>query len=144
MSKLVSKLKKKYKVDSVVLLFMMNNYYIQDAYVTCNYGSDDEIEYGINCYKDPVIIAQQIVTLFGASPLQPSSLSKMQVMYLNFAQKEFPNDIMVNYKDPLSVLEIGAYTRYLIGWTNKIDPQYEKLFIMVKKNNNHKQIKMYK
>ena len=47
---------------------------------------------------------------------------------LKLAAQAFPFDIMSDvYARPLSDLEIGDYTRYMIGWTEELDRQYEPL-----------------
>ena len=43
-------------------------------------------------------------------------------------KKMFPNDIMTAPREYLSILEIGPITKYLIGWTDIIDPKYLQYF----------------
>ncbi len=123
---LISSLRNKYNVESVALVFMMNNYYKEDYVYTFNTTSNSNIEYSVVNSKRPVIIAQNILSLFGAPYLyhHPSTTNKRDTKQL---QKIFADDVMANTDKFLEKCEIGEITRYFIGWTDSLTEEYEKM-----------------
>jgi hypothetical protein len=125
--RLVAHLRDEKKVESVVLLFMVNNYYRDDISLPVNQLSSKDVEFAIVSYKYPAIIAQNVLNLFGAADLS-KTIYRRNEKKVKIAQDYFPNDIMQDvYARRLKDLEIGEYTRYLIGWTNTLDPKYHTL-----------------
>lgn len=125
--KLISILREKYSVENVALMFMFNNYYMDDFSVTCNTLSKTEMEYAMTSYKSPTLIAQQVMSLFGAAGMGEYYV-KSKNKNAKFALEEFPNDVMVNLGRDLNELEIGEYSQYMIGWTDIVDKKYERFF----------------
>lgn len=129
--RLIAELRDKYKVESVALVYFVNNYYIDDISVTVNSALSNDIEYTIVSYKRPSVITHEFLHLFGASDLYRQMLNKKKKIR-RLSMKYFPNDIMqAVYHRDLDELEIGDLTKYLIGWTDTYDPKWESLFYEV-------------
>lgn len=124
----VAVLRDQFQVESVALLYLVNNYYRTDISLPVNIFSSEDVEFSIISYKYPSEIAHNILHLFGAADLYKTPYRRSGKA-IKMAQQEFPDDIMQDpYAKRLDDLEIGEYTRYLIGWNELIDPKYEKLF----------------
>lgn len=138
--KLVAKLKIKYNADNVVVFFMLNNYYIEDASAVLHYMQDEECEYAINSGKNTNLYAAQLLTLFGAQNLNSKGYSSYQVKEIALAEQDFPTDVMHDFEADLFNLSIGEYTAYLIGWLDNINTKYIDLLKIepVKKKKNEK------
>jgi hypothetical protein len=118
---MISKLRDIYRVENVVLIYLLNNNYTNDISVAMNTISEKKIEYAIASYKTPQALTQLILQLFGAADLKQNVFNGT----LNeWAPPLWPNEIMVNAKDPLEKLEIGPVTQYLIGWKADLDTSY--------------------
>lgn len=125
--RLVALLRDEHKVESVVLLFFVNNYYRDDISFAFNTTSGDDIEFAVVSYKYPSEIAHNILQLFGALDLHATPLRKSD-KNINYALQEFPNEIMQNpYGKNIQSLQIDSFTRYMIGWTEELDPKYSML-----------------
>ncbi len=125
--RLVAHLRDEKSVESVALLYMVNNYYRQDISLSLNTMDTEDIEFSIVSYKYPSVIAKNILSLFGAADLS-ESVYRRNVKKVNLAGVFFPNDIMQDvYGRKIAELEIGEYTKYLIGWTDRLDPKYQPL-----------------
>lgn len=66
--------------------------------------------------------AHEILHLFGAGdlyfPYDKDSRRK------DHAQRLFPNDVMFRVDYDMTRLNVGPFTAYRIGWTNRLDPRY--------------------
>ncbi|HYX07922.1 MAG TPA: hypothetical protein VE912_14420 [Bacteroidales bacterium] len=125
--RLIALLRDRYNVESVALLFLVNNYYRSDISVAVNTLSDNDVEFAIVSYKYPSDIAHSFLSLFGAAPMY-ESLYRKNKNKIKLAQEYFPDDVMQDpYARPLNTLKIGPYTQYLIGWTDELDPEYQPL-----------------
>ena len=125
--RLIAYLRDKFNVESVVLLFMLNNYYRTDISVQVNTLNSKDIEYAIVSYKYPAEIAHNILHLFGAADLYETIYRKSSKS-INFAKEHFPNEIMQDpYGKFIGSREISDYTKYLIGWNNTISDEYQFL-----------------
>jgi hypothetical protein len=125
--RLVAYLRDEKMVESVALLFMVNNYFKDDISIVVNHLNTEDVEFAVVSYKYPSIIAQNILSLFGASDLY-KSLYRRDEKKINQAAGLFPNDIMRDvYAIDINKLEIGDLTAYLIGWDLKLDPKYYPL-----------------
>jgi hypothetical protein len=125
--RLVAYLRDENSVESVALILMVNNYYRVDISLPVNIYSSDDVEFSIVSYKYPAEIAHNILLLYGASPLYKSVYRKNEKK-IEFAKISFPNEIMQDpYAKSIKDLTIGPLTQYLIGWTDKLDPQYHSL-----------------
>ncbi|MBN2215004.1 MAG: hypothetical protein JW723_12245 [Bacteroidales bacterium] len=125
--RLVAYLRDEKQVESVALLFMVNNYYKNDISVVLNTMGNEDVEFAIVSYKYPSVIAHNILNLFGAADLNKSEFRRNEKK-IAMAGQFFPNDIMQdnNFMN-IQNFEIGEYTRYLIGWSTELDSQYEPL-----------------
>ncbi len=122
--RLVAHLRDEKKVESVVLLYMVNNYYRDDISLPVNHLDTKDVEFAIVSYKYPAIIAQNILNLFGAADLS-KSIYRRNEKKIRLASEFFPNDIMQDvYARRIKDLEIGEYTKYLIGWSKGLDLKY--------------------
>lgn len=125
--RLIAYLRDEYKVESVALLFMVNNYYKTDISVYVNSFETDDIEFSVVSYKYPSAIAHSILNLFGASDLYASPYRKNE-KNIKFAEQEFPNEIMLDpYAKNINNQNISSYTNYLIGWSDTLDSKYSDL-----------------
>jgi len=125
--RLIAFLRDDNSVESVALVFMVNNYFKEDISVTVNTMTTDDIEFAIVSYKYPSEIAHNILALYGAAPIFKSVFRKNEKK-IAFADKEFPNDIMTEpYAKNIWDLNMGAYTKYLIGWNSNLDIKYNHL-----------------
>lgn len=125
--RLIAHLRDTYDVESVVLLYMMNNYFRNDISVPMNTLHTKDIEYAIVSYKYPAEIAHNILHLFGAVDLYETIYRKSSKS-IEFAAAHFPNDIMQDpYGKHINSLEISDYTKYLIGWNNALKEEYQFL-----------------
>jgi hypothetical protein len=125
--RLIAYLRDENSVESVALIFMVNNYYRDDISMYFNTYTTDDVEFAIVSYKYPAEIAHNILCLYGAAPLY-KSIFRRNVKKIEFARKEFPKEIMQDpYAKKINDLEISPLTKYLIGWTNKLDPKYHDL-----------------
>jgi hypothetical protein len=125
--RLVAFLRDDNKVESVALIFMVNNYYRDDISVPVNIYNTDDVEFAIVSYKYPAEIAHNILALYGASALYKSTYRKKEGK-INIAQKEFPDEIMLDpYAKNINNLKISEFTQYLIGWKENLDQGYQDL-----------------
>lgn len=125
--RLVAHLRDEYQVESVAILYMVNNYFRNDISLTVNQMNTHDLEFAIVSYKYPSIIAQNILSLFGAADLS-ESLYRKNDKKIKLAEEYFPLDIMQDvYGKSLNLLEIGDFTKYLIGWNIKLEPKYQIL-----------------
>lgn len=123
---LISKLRNEYRVDGIALLFMVNNFYKEDYILSFNTTSNERAEYSILSTKQPTLIAQNLLNMFGAPYLyhHPATANKRDTREL---QRIFHNDVMANTDRAIQNMEIGEVTRYFIGWCDTISEEYEKL-----------------
>jgi len=126
--RLVAYLRDENNAESVALFFLLNNYFKQDISVPLNTFNTNDVEFVILSYKYPSEIAHNFLHLYGGADLH-KTIYRTNSGKIKALNQEFPDDIM---QDPegknIWELEIGSYTRYLIGWTDSYDPNYETLF----------------
>lgn len=124
--RLIAHLRNEHQLESVGLIFLLNNYFERDFAFSFNTTSDADVEYSIISTKNPVVFAQEILNLFGAPYLysHPSVRNKRDTRQL---QKIFPNDIMGNPTLNIHELNIGEVTKYYIGWTDELNEEYERM-----------------
>lgn len=125
--RLIAHLRDENQVESVALLFMVNNYYRNDISLAVNHLGSNDVEFAIVSYKYPSVIAQNILTLFGASDLYETFYRKND-KNIKLALEYFPKDIMQDaYSKSINYFEVNELTSYLIGWNNKLDIKYQPL-----------------
>jgi len=124
---LIAYLRDEYVVESVALIFLVNNYYRTDISFALNTFSNDHVEYAIVSYKYPSEIAHNFLHLYGAADLHNTPLRKSS-RKIKLAADYLPNEIMQDpYAKNIWELEISDYTKYLIGWTNELDDHLNQL-----------------
>lgn len=125
--RLIAHLRDEFAVESVALLFMVNNYFRTDISIPVNTLSANQVEFAIVSYKYPAEIAHNFLHLYGAADLQASPYRR-SAKKIRAGMEYFPNDIMQDpYSRDIKSLEIGDYTKYLIGWTNELEEKYRPL-----------------
>jgi len=125
--RVIAFLRDEYKVESVAMLFMVNNYFKSDISMAVNTLNNDDVEFSVVSYKYPSEIAHSFMHLYGAADLYETHFRRSR-RNLKLSTTAFPDDIMSDvYARSLNELEIGTYTCYMIGWTDILDKQYEPL-----------------
>lgn len=125
--RLVAFLRDENQVESVALFYMVNNYFKTDISVPVNTFGTEDVEFAIVSYKYPSEIAHNFLHLYGAADMYPTLLRKNQ-KNIRALQDRYPDEIMQEpYGKDLSGLKISEYTKYLIGWTERLDPSLDPL-----------------
>jgi hypothetical protein len=125
--RLIAYLRDEYQVESVGLLMLVNNYFRSDISLAINTLHNDDVEFSVVSYKYPSEIAHSFLHLYGAADLCETPFRRSP-RNIRLAADAFPDDIMSDvYARTLRELEIGEYTRYMIGWTEELDREYEPL-----------------
>lgn len=125
--RLVAFLRDTKQVESVALIYMVNNYFRNDISISVNTMNTHDVEFAIVSYKYPSIIAQNVLHLFGAADLCKTQYRRNEKK-IAVAGKYFPDDIMQDvYAKNLSKLKVGKFTQYLIGWKQGLEPEYQPL-----------------
>jgi hypothetical protein len=125
--RLIAQLRDEFGVESVALVFMVNNYYRTDISFAVNTLTNDDVEFAIVSYKYPAEIAHNFLRLYGAADLYLTPMRRSEKK-VKLAGEFFSNEIMQDpYAKNIWGLEISDFTKYLIGWTNDLDPRYEPL-----------------
>ncbi|MFC2090283.1 hypothetical protein ACFLT1_05860 [Bacteroidota bacterium] len=125
--RLIAHFRDDYRVESVALMFLVNNYYRDDISICLNTMNSDDVEFAVVSYKYPAEIAHYFLKLFGGLDLYKSS-ERRSNSKAKLAKRLFPEDIMQNPEGKnLRDLNIGDFTKYMIGWTDELKPEYEAL-----------------
>jgi hypothetical protein len=125
--RLIAHLRDEFAVESVALIFMVNNYYRTDISFAVNTLTNEDVEFAIVSYKYPAEIAHNFLRLYGAADLYATPMRRSEKK-IKMANEFFSNEIMQDpYAKNIWSLEISDFTKYLIGWSNDIDPRYEPL-----------------
>lgn len=137
--KFVAKLKLKHGAENVAVFFMLNNYFMVDASAVMNSMSTEGTEYAINSGKNTNLLTSQLLCLFGAQFLNTSENSRYKIKNIEMAEQDFPNDVMVNDQSDIQHLEIGAFTAFMLGWSESADSKYKDFFrVKLRKNEKKK------
>ncbi len=134
--RLVAFLRDEHNVESVVLLYMVNNYYKKDISLPVNILNTDDIEFAIVSYKYPSEIGHNILHMFGAidlykTPYRRNSKKNDKLEGL------FGKDIMKNPTGKnIHKMNIGEFTEYQIGWKKTLSPDFQEFLFDKKKNFN--------
>lgn len=125
--RLIAHLRDEYKVESVALMFFLNNYYKTDISIPVNNLSTDDVEFAVVSYKYPSEIAHNFLHLFGAADLHKTPFRSRE-RSIRFAEDEWPKEIMLDpYAKNINELDLGDFTKYLIGWKSDLSETYEFL-----------------
>ncbi|HEC43886.1 MAG TPA: hypothetical protein ENI20_13780 [Bacteroides sp.] len=125
--RLVAFLRDENNVESVALFYLVNNYFKSDISVPVNTFNSDDVEFAIVSYKYPSEFAHNFLHLYGAADMYGTLLRKNERNIKTLAGL-YPNEVMQeSYGKDLQGLYLSDYTKYLIGWTNDLDPSLEPL-----------------
>ncbi|PID91436.1 MAG: hypothetical protein CSA96_08425 [Bacteroidetes bacterium] len=125
--RLIAYLRDEYQVESVAFMLMVNNYFRSDISLAINTLHNDDVEFAVVSYKYPSEIAHNFLHLYGAADLGASPFRR-NPRKIRMATQAFPDDIMGDvYARPLQELEMGEFTKYLIGWSETLENEYEPL-----------------
>ncbi|MFC2098398.1 hypothetical protein ACFLSP_01500 [Bacteroidota bacterium] len=125
--RLIAFLRDENNVESVALFYLVNNYFKSDISIPVNSFTTDDLEYVIVSYKYPSEIAHNFLHLYGAADMYETLLRKSERNIRTLAGL-YPDEIMQEpYGKDLEKLSISDYTKYLIGWTDNLDPSLEPL-----------------
>lgn len=125
--RLIAQLRDEYAVESVALMFFVNNYFRDDISIAINTRETEDVEFAIVSYKYPAEITQYFMKLFGAVDLHKSYERKSN-RKIRMANEYFPNDIMQDVGAiNLDKITIGSFTAYMIGWSDHLESKYEPL-----------------
>jgi len=117
--RLIAYLRDAYQVESVALLFMVNNYFKTDISIQVNTFDTEDVEFAVVSYKYPSEIAHNFLHLYGAADMYKSPFRRNEKKIKQLEQL-FPNEIMLDpYAKNISKLEMSDYTKYLVGWKDK-------------------------
>ena len=126
--RLIAFLRDEYKVESVAFVLLLNNYFRDDISIAVNTLHNNDVEFCIVSYKYPSEIAHTFLNLFGAVDLHESPFRKSK-RRIRLGQDLYPYDIMQDpYAKDINELEIGEFTKYMIGWSDKL-PENAKLLL---------------
>ncbi len=125
--RLVAFLRDENKVESVALFYLVNNYFKSDISAPINIFDTEDVEFTIVSYKYSSELAHNFLHLYGAADLH-KSIYRRQERKISLLAEMYPNEIMQDpYGKAINKLEISEYTKYLIGWSNELDPELEPL-----------------
>ena len=126
--RLIAWLRDEYKVESVALLFFVNNYYKTDISLQVNTMNSDDVEFSIVSYKYPSEIAHNVLHLYGAADMYKTLYRRNDKKIKKLAEM-CPNEVMMEcFARNIREMEISEYTRYLIGWQDTYDAKWTDLF----------------
>lgn len=131
--RLIAKLRNDENVESVALMYMVNNYYKKDYSAAFNTTSNEDVEYAVTSYKNPKTIAHEFLHLFGSADMYNTEHKGRDSKLVKLTNKEFPNEIMTNKPIKLEEAYMSPITKYLIGWDETINENYRAALIEKKK-----------
>ena len=134
--RLIARLRDMNGTDNVALIYFHNNYYKEEMSVAIHCDSHTETEYAIVSFKQPSVIAHELLHLFGAWDLyiNPFERKWKNQRRKKMAMKEFPDEIMAFAYRDIDKLNISPLTQYLIGWRPELDDKYKSMFFGKRKN----------
>lgn len=127
--RLIARIRDIHKLDDVALFYFVNNYYQEDASVVLHSAAVDKVEYGVQSYKRPSVIAHEFLHLFGALDLYitPFDDKHKARKRKEFAMREFPDEVMAFAYRNIDSLQISPFTEYLVGWRPELDDRYVRM-----------------
>jgi len=125
--RLVAFLRDENKVESVAMFYLVNNYFKSDISTPVNIFDTEDVEFVIVSYKYAAEIVHNFLHLYGAADMH-ESIYRRQERKISMLAELYPNDIMQDpYGKAVNRLELSDYTKYLIGWSTELDPEFETL-----------------
>jgi len=125
--RLIAKLRNVYQVESVVLMFVHKPEDLSHLYLNLNSLTNKDVEYMVTTFQAPTVIAYQVLQLYGAATMMYNSGKKKEKASKLIVEDKFPEDIMANLGKTIQSLEMGEYTKYLIGWSNVEEEYYKSI-----------------
>ncbi|MBN1131435.1 MAG: hypothetical protein JXR52_00520 [Bacteroidales bacterium] len=118
--RLIAFLRDEYNVESVAIMFLLNNYFRNDISLAINTLHNNDVEFCIVSYKYPSEIAHNFLSLFGAVDLYETPFRQHRKK-IRLAADRYPDDIMQDpYAKKIEDLHIGEFTEYMIGWSDEL------------------------
>jgi hypothetical protein len=115
------------KVESVAMFYLVNNYFKSDISIPVNIFDTEDVEFAIVSYKYAAEIVHNFLHLYGAADMH-ESVYRRQERKISILAEMYPNDIMQDpYGKAINKLDLSDYTKYLIGWSDELDPELEAL-----------------
>lgn len=125
--RLIAKLRNAYQVESVVLIFVHKPQDLSHLYLNMNSLTNDDVEYLVTTFQSPTVLAYQILQQYGAATMNYNSGKKKEKASKMIVEAQFPNDVMANLGKSIHQLNMGEYTKYLVGWNNVEKDYYKQL-----------------
>ncbi len=124
---LIAFLRDKYKVESVALFYVVNNYFVDDLSISMNTMSNSDVEFSLISYKWPSVFAHNFLHLFGAADMHETPF-RQDKSNIELAKKLYPDDIMQSPEgENIREMKLGEMTKYLIGWSETADSKFAPL-----------------
>jgi len=113
-----ARLLKRYNADNIFMILCFISY--GRSYAICYDGIDSEYESLVMFNDSPCVLAHEILHLYGAHDYYSGAeYTENTVKYIS---DNYPNDIMLSVDEGNKILkEIGALTRYHLGWIDSVD-----------------------
>ncbi|MDX1349487.1 MAG: hypothetical protein R3279_04530 [Putridiphycobacter sp.] len=128
--RLIAKLRDIHKTDNIALMYFVNNYFEDEISFALHTSSDKKTEYAVVSTKHPSVIAHEFLHIFGALDLYISPFDRRKNKKIKKkAMKLYSNEIMAFAHRSIDSLQISSFTKYLIGWDNKLNETDSKIFI---------------
>jgi hypothetical protein len=125
--RLIAFLRDENKVESVAMFYLVNNYFKSDISTPVNIFDTEDVEFAIVSYKYSAELVHNFLHLYGAADMH-ESVYRRQERKISILAEMYPNDIMQDpYGKAINKLELSDYTKYLIGWSDELDPEFETL-----------------
>ena len=122
--RLIARLRDKYNVENVALIYFINNYYENETSVAFH-TSFSEVEYAVVSYKRTGVIAHEFLHLFGAWDLYYDPIKGRRAnRKLKKIRDKYPKMIMSGATSlSIDQLQISPITKYLVGWANTLNKE---------------------
>jgi hypothetical protein len=128
--RLIAKLRDIHKTDNIALMYFVNNYFEDEISFALHTSSDKKTEYAVVSTKHPSVIAHEFLHIFGALDLYISPFDRRKNKKIKKkAMQLYSNEIMAFAHRSIDSLQISSFTKYLIGWDNKLNETDSKIFI---------------
>lgn len=127
--RLIARLRDIHQTDKVALMYFINNYFKDEISVAFDISSDNNIEFAVVSFKNPSVISHEFLHLFGAYDLYmtPFDVKRRDRKRKEKLMEMFPDEVMAYAHRSLDSLSISGFTKYLIGWDNELDTEYQEL-----------------
>jgi len=125
LERLIARLRNQYRTDNVAVMFFVNGYYENTASASYHtYSNGPDVEYSIITNKNPAVIVHELLHLFGAVDLYPTTMHNFNYTEI---EENYPNEIMRIQHKSLNKLMLSPITEYYIGWIDDLDHDNTRL-----------------